>query len=289
MSSEGRQLADIILKHSSDKATKNDDGKYYPRTSAVSRCPRDMAMHRYGEPWSDRPESKWGTQFRFDMGHDTESRVIDALEAANITVMCQQMTVDATTSMGLKVTGHMDGIVAIPHEYAYGGKWYVMDVKSAGPFIYRRVFDEYENKPKNEHIMQVSVYAESVVNDEKFPELNGIKVSDLHVDGYEFGGGLIIYIAIDRPTVGYGEKKKDMPKLHVCQFDIDSLDVEMFLDVFDEVEMNFNEKSIPGIPDKNDDVVWGGIRCSKRWCNRYSVCQGLVEPKNKELSEVLNG
>ena len=42
MSSEGRQLADIILKHSSDKATKNDDGKYYPRTSAVSRCPRDI-------------------------------------------------------------------------------------------------------------------------------------------------------------------------------------------------------------------------------------------------------
>ncbi len=289
MISEGRQLANIVLEYSNQKATEGEDGVYYPRTSAVSRCPRDMAMHRYGEPWSDPPQPMWGSQFRFDLGYDCEERVINAMENAGISVECQQMTVEATTPMGTIVTGHMDGIAIIPHEYPYGGKWYVMDVKSAGPYMYRRVYHESQNKPKYEHLMQVSVYAESVVNDPKFPNLNGIQVRNLNVEGYEFGGGLIAYIAIDRPTAGYGEKKKDMPKMHFCHFEIEPHDSEMHLDIFDDVEMHFKQSTIPEIPDKSDGVVWGGIRCSKRWCNRYSVCQGLVEPQNPKLKEVLHG
>ena len=289
MNSEGRQLADLVLEYSSQKATKEEDGEYYPRTSAVSRCPRDMTMHRYGEPWSDPPNPMWGSQFRFDLGYDCEERMINAMEDAGMTIECQQMTVEATTPMGNKVLGHMDGIAIVPHEYPYGGKWYVMDVKSAGPYMYRRVYHEQHNKPKHEHVMQVTVYAESIIKDKKFSHLNGTMVRDLVVEGYEFGGGLIAYIAIDRPTVGYGEKKKDMPKIHFCQFDIEPHDSEMYLDVFDDVEMHFSEGTVPHIPDKSDGVVWGGIRWSKRWCSRYSVCQGLVEPQNPKLREALNG
>ena len=67
--SDGTELANLILDHINSKSTKRGDGKYYPRTSAVGRCIRDMTMHKYGEPWSDPPQAMWGTQFRFDVGH----------------------------------------------------------------------------------------------------------------------------------------------------------------------------------------------------------------------------
>ena len=108
--SEGSELANIVLDHSNQDAINRGDGKYYPRTSAVTRCVRDMTFHRYGEPWSDQPEASWGTQFRFDVGHDTEDRMVKAMEDAGISIVCQQMTVEATTPMGLKVLGHIDGI-----------------------------------------------------------------------------------------------------------------------------------------------------------------------------------
>tara|TARA_R100000808_G_C2129699_1_gene139133 strand:- start:509 stop:1207 length:699 start_codon:yes stop_codon:yes gene_type:complete len=231
----------------------------------------------------------WGSQFRFDLGYDTEERMIVAMEAAGISVECQQMTVEATTKNGIKVLGHIDGIAIIPHEYPHGGKWYLMDVKSAGPYMYRRVYDEHESKAKFEHKKQVSVYSESVIKDDKFSELNGTKVSDLHVEGYEFGGGLIAYVAIDRPTVGFGPKKVDLSKIHFCQFDIDPEETELYLDIYDDVEEHFQNNTVPGMPHPKDDAVWGGIRCSERWCNRYSVCQGEVDPQNPKLREVLNG
>lgn len=289
MNSEGSQLAQIVLEYSNQPAVKENDGVYYPRVSAVSRCPRDMAMHKYKEPWSDPPAASWGTQFRFDLGFDTEERAIVAMENAGISVVCQQLTVEATTNNGLKVLGHIDGIAIVPDEYPYGGKWYVLDVKSAGPFMYRRVYDPEENKPKHEHVKQIGVYSQSVIKDKKEIDLNGTKVCDLNVEGYEFGGGLICYVSIDRPTKGYGEKKQDLPKIHFCQFDIDPEEVELYLDVFDDVEEHYQNKTLPGFPHPKDDIVWGGIRCSKRWCSRYSVCQGLVEPQSPELREVFNG
>ena len=289
MTSEGSQLAQIVLEYSNQDAVSKNDGRYYPRVSAVSRCPRDMAFHRYGEPWSDPPEAWWGTQFRFDLGYDTEERMILAMESAGIRVVCQQLTVEATTYNGIKVTGHMDGIAIVPHEYPHGGKWYVLDVKSAGPFMYRRVYNEDESKPKHEHVKQIAVYSQGIINDEKETELNGTRVCDLNVEGYEFGGGLIAYVAIDRPTNGrFGENKKELPKIHFCQFDIDPEETELYLDAFDTVEEHYENKTIPAFPHPKDDVVWGGIRCSTRWCNRYSVCQGLVEPTSPELKEIFN-
>tara|TARA_R110000751_G_scaffold142388_1_gene245809 strand:+ start:1440 stop:2309 length:870 start_codon:yes stop_codon:yes gene_type:complete len=289
MSHEGFKLAQTILEMSNQNATKGEDGTYYPRTSAVSRCPRDMTMHRYGEPWSDPPQGMWGSQFRFDLGYDCEDRVVAALKASGIDVQCEQMAVQATTRGGLKVLGHMDGIVVVPNEYSLGGKWYVMDVKSAGPYMYRRVYDEHVSKPKHEHMKQIGLYAESVIVDSKYPDLKNVKVSDLEVDGYEYGGGLVIYVAIDRPTKGYGDKKIEFPKMHICQFDIDVEEVELYLDVFDQVEESFKNSEVPGIPHPKHESIWGGIRCSPRWCNRYSVCQGDVEPKNPKLKEALHG
>ena len=290
MSHEGHQLAQIILEYSNQKAVKEGDGKYYPRTSAVSRCPRDMTMHRYGEPWSDPPEAMWGSQFRFDLGYDCEERAIVAAEEAGISIECQQIEVAATTRNGIKVIGHMDGIAIIPHEYPLGGKWYVMDVKSAGPFMYRRVYDQDISKAHYSHKKQIAVYSQSVVADEKFMELNKTKIDQLSVEGYEFGGGLVIYVAIDRPTNGrYGDNKKDLPKIHLCQFDIDEEETELYLDIFDLVEEHYQNNTVPPMPHPKDDAVWGGIRCSPRWCTRYSVCQGLVEPQNPKLREALNG
>ena len=253
--SDGTELANLVLSHVNNKSVERGDGKYYPRTSAVGRCIRDMTMHKYGEPWSDPPQAMWGTQFRFDVGHDTEDRLITAMEEAGLSVTCQQMTVEATTPMGLKVLGHMDGIVVVPHDLpvATAGKWYVMDVKSAGQYI------------------------------------NGVKVRDLVFEDYEFGGGLIAYLSIERPTKGYGAKKVDLPKVHFTPFEIDPTEVDVYLDLYDEVEIHHQNSTVPGIPDKDDGMVWNGIRCSTRWCQRYSVCQGLVEPSNPKLKEVLHG
>ena len=286
MKHEGTQLAQIVLEYSNQAAVTDNDGEYYPRVSAVARCPRDMAMHRYGEPWSDPPAASWGSQFRFDLGYDTEERMIVAMENAGIRVLCQQLTVEATSKEGIVVTGHLDGIAVVPDEYPHGGKWYVLDVKSAGPYMYRRVYDPEVSKPKHEHVKQISVYANSIINDPKEPELNGTRVCDLNVHGYEFGGGLIAYVSIDRPTKGFGDKKEDLPKVHFCQFDIDMEEAEMYLDVFDDVERHYKERTLPEYPHPKDDAVWGGTRCSTRWCSRYRVCQGLVEPQSKELKEV---
>lgn len=287
MSNEGSQLAQLVLEYSNQDAVAKNDGVYYPRVSAVSRCPRDMAMHKYGEPWSDPPEAMWGSQFRFDLGYDTEERAIIAMENAGITVQCQQLTVEATTNNGTKVLGHIDGIAVVPHEYPHGGKWYVLDVKSAGPWMYRKIYSADVSKPKHEHVKQISVYSQSVIKDSKETGLNGCKICDLNVEGYEFGGGLIVYVSIDRPTNGrFGENKVELPKIHFCQFDIDPEETELYLDVFDEVEEHYENKTLPGYPHPKDDVVWGGVRCTTRWCNRYSVCQGLVEPTSPELKEV---
>tara|TARA_R100001163_G_C5064294_1_gene201858 strand:+ start:1294 stop:2160 length:867 start_codon:yes stop_codon:yes gene_type:complete len=288
MKSEGIELANIVLQCVNEPNIKKGDGEYYPRVSAVSRCPRDMVMHRYGEPWSDPPEAQWGTQFRFDMGHDTEDRLIIAMEKASISVQCQQLTVEKETINGNKVTGHIDGIAVIPHEYPSGGKWYVFDVKSAGQWMYRKVFKDGE--AKYEHKKQIAAYSQMIINDPKFPDLNGAKLQDLNVEGYEFGGGLVGYVAIDRPTNGrFGDNKEELPKIFFTTFEIDPEEAEMFLDIFDEVEDHYTNKTMPGFPHPKSDAVWGGIRCTQRWCSRFSVCQGLVEPQSSELKEVLNG
>jgi len=287
---DGARLASIVLEMTNQDAVQKGDGDYYPRTSAVSRCVRDMTMHRYGEPWSDMPEASWGTQFRFDVGHDTEERMITAMEDAGIGVVCQQMRVKATTPGGIEVIGHMDGIALVPHEYPLGGKWYVLDIKSAGKYMYGRVYDESVSKPKREHIKQIAVYSQSKVIDFNFPAIEGVKVQDLHFEGYEFGGGLVGYLSIERPTKGYGKNKVDLPKIHFCDFEIDPIEVEVWLeDTYDCVEEHYQNKTVPGIPDEDDDMVWGGIRCSPRWCRRYSICKGHVPPSNKELEEVLHG
>lgn len=287
--SEGRKLADIVLEYSNQAAVNKGDGKYYPRVSAVSRCIRDMTFHRYGEPWSDDPEALWGTQFRFDVGHDTEDRMIAAMEDAGISVVCQQMTVEATSLNGLKVLGHIDGIACIPPEYPMGGKWFVLDVKSAGQWMYSRIYDEHESKPKAEHIRQISVYSESVIKDKNFPGLAGIRVRDLHFEGYEYAGGLVAYMSIERPTKGRGKTKVDLPKIHFCEFDIDPRDAVGYLDIFDDTEDYYTSGTVPGMPNPTGEMVWGGVRCSPRWCRRYSVCKGHTPPTSKELEEVLNG
>ena len=287
---DAAKLASIVLEISNQKAIARGDGKYYPRTSAVSRCPRDMVFHRFGEPWSDDPEASWGTQLRFDQGHDGEDRMITKLEEAGIPVEYQQMEVVNTTPGGLKVLGHMDGIACVPPEYPLGGKWYVIDVKTAGKYMYSKTYSPTESKVSLNYRQQVSLYSEAVVQDSNYPGISGYKVSDLHFDGYEFGGGLIVYLAVDRPTKGYGEKKVDLPKIHICQFDIDPVEVEVWLeDTYVLVEDHYQNGTVPAVPDSNDEVVWRGIRCSPRWCRRYSVCQGLVPPSNKELEEALHG
>ena len=164
-----------------------------------------------------------------------------------------------------------------------------MDVKSAGQYMYGRIYDPEHSKPKEEHVRQVAVYAESVIKDSNFPAINGVKVRDLVFEDYEFGGGLIAYLSIERPTKGYGAKKVDLPKVHFTPFEIDPVEVDVYLDLYDEVEMHHQNNTVPGIPDSDDGMVWNGIRCSTRWCQRYSVCQGLVEPSNPKLKEALHG
>jgi hypothetical protein len=137
------------MNSANDKATYSGDGTYYPRTSSVARCIRDMVFHRHGEPWTDKPQGDWGNQFRFNQGHDAETRIVNAINNSEMHVACQQMEVTATTPAGLAVKGHMDGIIMIPESLPHGGKWYVFDVKSAGSYVYKKVFHEEEDNPDN--------------------------------------------------------------------------------------------------------------------------------------------
>lgn len=294
MGSEAAQLSEHVLGVTAQKMSDRGDGQYFHRVSATSRCLRDMVLHAYGEPWSNDPNPIWGDTYRFDQGHDAEDRVIQYMRDAGIVVTCQQLTVEATTPMGKTVSGHMDGIVLVPAGLPLGGKWFVMDVKSAGAFPYRMVVESDQPKPDN--VRQVSIYCESKVIDPNYEAVNGFKVRDILFDDYEFGGGLLAYFSVDRPTSGYGDKKKDNPKIHFIQFDVDSLDVEGYLDIFDEVDIHIDKGTIPYIPPQSDEMVWPNkqkdgsykaIRCNPRWCRRYDVCQGHEEPINPEVKEIL--
>jgi hypothetical protein len=233
-----------IMNVSNSSGNQGGDGSYFHRTSSVSRCIRDMVFHKYGEPWSDHREGDWGTQFRFQQGHDIE-------------------------------------------ELPCGGKWYVMDVKSAGAFVHGRIFDEETDKPLSGHAKQVGVYAESNIIDKNYPDLAGIKLRDVCFEGYEFGGGMIAYMAVDKPVKGYGKNRVELPKFHMTQFTVDSLEVETWLDLYDEVDKHVREGTIPAQPDKEDEMVWGGVRCQTRWCQRFSLCQGMVPPHTDKVKEIM--
>ena len=294
MPSEAAQLSEHVLEVAAKKMSDRGDGNYYHRVSAISRCLRDMVLHAYAEPWSNEPQAKWGDTYRFNQGHDVEDRVIKGLQDAGVVVSCQQLKVQATSPMGKPISGHIDGIVLVPHHLPLGGKWFLMDVKSAGAFAYKTVLEK--DQPKLDNMRQVSIYTQSIVNDDNYPEVKGIKVCDLEFDDYEFGGGMLCYFSLDRPVKGYGPSREDQPKMHFITFDVDPHEVEMYLDVFDEVDIHKREGTIPPIPSVSDEMVWGrqqkdgsykAIRCNPRWCRRYDVCQGIEKPIQNEVRELL--
>jgi len=291
MATEAERLAATVLSCLNESPERD----YIHRVSSVSRCLRDAVMHAHGEAWSNPPQAQWGTQAVFDQGHDAERRVLKYMKDAAIHVACEQMAVKATTPMGLDVSGHIDAIVLVPEGLPLGGKWFLMDVKSIGSFGYRMMRDQQSAKP--DHVKQVSIYAMSQVDDDKYESVKGVTVNELSFDGYEFGGGMVVYFAKERPTKGYGDKKKDLPKIHIEVFDVDSYEVEGYLDFFDEIQIHVNEGTIPNIPDQSDEMVWGrydkalkryrAIRCDSRWCYRYDVCRGSKEPSSDVLKEIL--
>jgi hypothetical protein len=140
---------------------------------------------------------------------------------------------------------------------------------------------------KKSFMRRKTIQTISKVTDKNYPDLHDVTVKDIVFDGYEFGGGLIIYMSIDKVNVYINKVRTELPKIHIAQFDIDPLDMEVALDLYDEVEIHYRNKTVPGIPNKDDEMIWGGIRCQKRWCNRFSLCQGHVPPQTEELSKIL--
>jgi len=281
MTQQCKDLTLVVLDKLNERSLRVDDGEYFHRVSAVSRCIRDAVMHALEVPWSNPTQPQWGQQITFDQGHDAEYRVIDYITKAGIEVSCSQMRVEATTPMGMKMAGHIDGMMIVPDDMPMGGKWYLFDVKSTSVYGYNQTYEE--NKAKPNHIKQLSIYKHAVVADDNYPEVAGIKVKDLEFNGVKYGGMIVCYFPKERPTKGYGDKKIELPKLHFITFDTDETENDVFLDFFDAIEDYKNRGVLPPVPDASDEMVWGGYnkkagaykarRCDPRWCARYDACR----------------
>ena len=260
MTQQCKDLTMVVLDKLNDKTIEQGDGEYFHRVSAVSRCIRDAAMHALGVRWTNPTQPQWGQQITFDQGHDAEDRVIDYITKAGIEVACSQMRVEATTPMGMKMAGHMDGIMIVPDDMPMGGKWYLFDVKSTSVFGYKMVFDD--DKPKDNHVKQLSIYKHAAVADDNYPEVNGIKVKDLEFNGVKYGGMVVCYFPKERPTKGYGDKKVELPKLHFMHFDTDETENDVFLDFFDAIEDYKNRGVLP--PSQMHQMRWSGVGITRR-------------------------
>jgi hypothetical protein len=220
---------------------------------------------------------------RFDIGHDVEARVLKEMENSGLGVGFNQLRVVAQTPMGLSIPGHIDGIVVVPEGMGGGGFWYLFDVKSAGSYAYSHRFDNDPPQAKREHMEQVAIYADAVVDDSAHPEICGVRLRDLEFDGLPCGGGVIIYVAIDNASKGYGQNRVHLPRVQDCPFDLDEVDVVVLLDEFDEIERHRVSGTIPPKPDNSDHRLWSSenkktgewtpARCSARWCQRFTACQ----------------
>ncbi len=257
---------------------------YTHRVSGVARCPREAAMHANGMERSDPADPIHGNQFRFDIGHDVEARVISAMESAGLGVGFNQLRVLAHTPGGLAIPGHIDGIVLVPEGVEGGGAWYLFDVKSAGTRSYQRMFwKDAPPKAKQPHLEQVAVYANGIVEDDNYPEISGVRLRDLEFDGMPCGGGMILYLCVDSTARGSGDSREYLPRLTDIHFDLDDVDVDAVLAGFDEVEQHRINRTIPPKPENADGRLWPNfnrktrqykpVRCSPRWCERFSLCQ----------------
>lgn len=263
--------------------TSKGDGEYTHRMSGVSRCVRDAVLQAQGHKWSNPPRPEWGDQVTFDMGHSGEARVIRYLEKAGIEVVGRQLSVLASSPMGERITGHIDGIMLIPEHLPMGGKRYLMDVKTTANYGYAQVVKAGE--PKRAHKEQLTGYKYSVVDDDEYPLQRGVMVKDLDYPGFEWGGMIVIYHPKERPTMGYGNKKEELDRLSFIHFDADEDVHEASADLFDLIQHHITNETIPPIPDSADEMVWGGWdktkkrhvarRCSPRWCRRYDICREL--------------
>ena len=283
-------ISQRILTAANNAELGKGDGKYRHRGSAVSRCTREMVLHAMGVPWTNPPNPLHGDQIVFHQGHDIEDRIISYMEGAGIPVGCGQMEVTAITPVhGVEVKGHIDGIAFMPEGTPLAGKWFLFDVKSAGTFGYKMVQGDRNGDPKPEHRKQLEVYAYSTVTDQsqQYDAVRNTRLCDLHFEGFEFGGCMVIYCSKERPTKYMrGGGKEELPRVHTCVFEVEEVDHDVTLEHFDLVEEHIREGTIPAIPDKADEMVWGRIdkktgaktaaRCDPRWCKRYDACQGKV-------------
>ena len=278
--SETVDLARAVLSNLVSKG----DGEYTHRMSGVSRCARDAVLQAQGHEWSNPPRAEWGDQVTFDMGHSGEARVVRYLEKAGIQVVAQQLSVLASSPMGERITGHIDGILLIPEGMPMGGKRYLMDVKTTSNYGYAQVVKD--GKPKRAHMEQLVGYKYSVVDDDEYPLQRGVMVKDLDYPGYEWGGMIVIYHPKERPTRGYGNKKEELDRLAFIHFDAEEDVHEASTDLFDLIQHHITNETLPLIPDPADEMVWGGWdktkkrhvarRCSPRWCRRYDICRELA-------------
>jgi hypothetical protein len=283
-------ISQRILTAANNAELGKGDGKYRHRGSAVSRCTREMVLHAMGVPWTNPPNPLHGDQIVFHQGHDIEDRIISYMEAAGIPVGCSQMEVTAITPVhGVPVKGHIDGIAFMPEGTPLAGQWFLFDVKSAGTFGYKMVQGDRNGDPKPEHRKQLEVYAFSTVTDQsqQYDAVRNTRLCDLHFEGFEFGGCMVVYCAKERPTKYMrGGGKEELPRIHTCVFEVEEVDHDVTLEHFDLVEEHIREGTIPPIPDKADEMVWGridkktgaktAVRCDPRWCKRYDACQGKV-------------
>lgn len=303
----GRMAAKLILDRLANEDNARQDGRYYPRTSAVSRCPRDAAMHAMGEPWSNPLRGDWSQRIKFEQGHSGEENlIIPLLEDAGL--WCygyatekgkrKQLVVDITTPKGQLVRGHMDLLLAFPSDWGvpgFDGRWFAADIKTISGWGYigtkamKAVYSEEESNPKVEHVQQISIYAHSAIADVAdnrmlgFGRYVGTKVLDIPLSG-TFGGGLVVYFAVDKPK----KNGLELPNFHMCHFPVaDRTTVDTWLDTFDWIQELAKERKLPPVS-KLNDYLWGGNRCCDRWCRRYDVCQREVAPKSGAVQEALN-
>jgi len=151
------------------------DSTIFGRASTVSKdCLRALwyeARGVEGEAFS------LGAELTFDNGNMWHDRIRDWLCAAGLDVSMDEHVIQVN-AVGLRITGHIDGVLKI------NGENYLYDIKSASDYGFKKAGTEGEDTP---YSRQTRIYARGLL-----------------AQGVKLAGAFLLYIAKDKKQIPSG-------------------------------------------------------------------------------------